>query len=56
MKVRIDRILAKYYDIGLNKYIAWCRVKVGDDWKYERLFFSTLEEVRGISEGIVCRV
>ena len=56
MKVRIDRILAKYYDIGLNKYIAWCRVKVGDDWKYQRLFFAEKEEWKSLKDGDYAKI
>ena len=51
MKARIDNILTKYYDIKLNKYIAWCRVKVGNDWRYQRLFFAEKEEWRDLKEG-----
>lgn len=51
MKVRIDKIFDTYYDSGINKYVVFCRIKVGKEWRYERLFFSTLDEVRGISEG-----
>lgn len=50
MKARIDKILTKYYDIKLNKYIAWCLLKVGDDWRYQRLFFSEKEEWRNLKE------
>ena len=51
MKARINNILTKYYDIKLNKYIAWCSVKVGDEWRYQRLFFAEKEEWRDLKEG-----
>lgn len=51
MKARIDKVLAKAYDIKLNKYIAWCLLKVGDDWRYQRLFFAEKEEWRNLKEG-----
>ncbi|MBO5854995.1 MAG: hypothetical protein J6Q61_09695 [Bacteroidales bacterium] len=50
MKARIDNILTKYYDMKLNKYIAWCRVKVGNDWRYQRLFFAEKEEWRDLKD------
>ena len=51
MKARIDNILTKYYDMKLNKYIAWCRVKVGNDWRYQRIFFSDAEPWKKLREG-----
>lgn len=51
MKARIDKVLAKAYDIKLNKYIAWCLLKVGDDWRCQRLFFSDAEPWEKLREG-----
>lgn len=44
MKTIIDKIITIEYDIAINKYVAWCRVKVGNKWKYQKMFFNSVDE------------
>ena len=56
MNGRVDNVLAKYYDIKINKYVAWCRIKVDGDWMYKMLFFTEVEEWKKLTEGSVVDV
>lgn len=51
MKARIDKIFSIYYSKDVNKFVAYCRIKVDKEWRFERLFYSTEEEVRELNEG-----
>lgn len=56
MKARIDKIFSRYYEPNINKYVVFCRIKVGKDWRFERLFFATEEEAREVSEGQIIEI
>lgn len=51
MRIKIDKIISTYYYEPFNKYVVFARIRVNGRYRFERLYFDTLDEVRNLNEG-----
>lgn len=52
-KIWIDRITDRYFSEPICRFVLVARVKENGEWRFERLFFNSREEMEQIQEGKV---
>lgn len=50
-KIFISRIFDRYFSEPVCKFVVVARIKDNDEWRFDRLFFNTREEMMQAQEG-----
>lgn len=52
-KIWIDRTTDRYFSEPICKFVVVARIKENGEWRFERLFFGSREEMEQVQEGAV---
>lgn len=51
MRIKIDRIYGTYYIEAFDKFVVVARCYINGNFRFQRLFFNTREEMESLEEG-----